>query len=101
MENPKMEGTQYFVARVKQFEEKYRMESWRFQFLYETNRERLPDFNGRSAIDYSEWAFLCENFLSGRVEAFESPPLESAFAGADQQEPEHRSGFCFSGGKCD
>ena len=58
------EGIQYFLGRIKEFETKYRMESWKFQLLYENNRAALPGYNGQAAVDYCEWAFLCENFLS-------------------------------------
>jgi len=89
--------SQYFLARIKQFEDKYRMKSWNFQVLYENEkfRKELPEYSGRAAVDYSEWAFLCENL----VYIDESPPC--VINSEDQQRPEQNSGLCFSESKCD
>jgi len=92
-------GIQYFLARIREFEKAYGMESWKFQFLYENNREVLPGYNGRSAVDYSQWAFLWENVSQADGMCCESPP--SVVCDTDQQKPEGSSGFCFSGGKID
>lgn len=94
-----LEDIQYFLARIKEFEKMYRMESWEFNFLYENTREKLSGYSGRSAVDYSEWAFLCENFSRIDSTLYESPP--EVVNDTDQQKPEHRSGFCVSGGKRD
>jgi hypothetical protein len=94
-----LESNQYFLARISEFEKQYGMESWRFQFLYENHRKNLPGYNGRSAVDYSEWAFLCENFSHIDSTLYESPP--EMVNETDQQKPERRSGFCVSGSKCD
>lgn len=91
-----LEDVQYFLARIEEFEKTYRMESWQFLFLYENSRDKLSGYSGRSAVDYSEWAFLWENFHSHMNQ---SPPW--VVNDTDQQKPEHRSGFCFSGGKRD
>lgn len=89
-------GGQYFLARIREFEKTYRMESWNFLVLYQNQREALPGYNGRAAVDYSEWAFLCENV----EEPFcESPP--GVVCDMDEQKPEGLSGFCFSGGRFD
>lgn len=95
-----VEDAQYFLARIKEFEKKYRMESWQFQTLYENSPQELVGYSGRSAVDYSEWAFLYENFNSQmRQTLFGSPP--EMVNDTDQQKPEQSSGFCFSGGKRD
>lgn len=98
MEN-NLDGVQYFLARIKEFEKAYRMESWKFQLLYENNPETLPGYNGRAAVDYSEWAFLYENLTHLDSTLCESPPW--VVTDTDQQKPENLSGFCFSGGRCD
>lgn len=92
-------GVQYFVARIEEFEKMYGMKSWNFQLLYENDRKALPGYNGQAALDYSEWAFLCENLSSMGGTLCESPPW--VVTDADQQKPEDTSGFCFSGGKRD
>lgn len=95
-----LEDVQYFLARIREFEKTYGMESWQFMFLYENNRGRLTESSGRSAVDYSEWSFLWENFHSQIDQTLsESPPW--VVNDTDQQEPELRSGFCFSGGERD
>ncbi len=95
-----LEEVQYFLARIRQFEKTYGMESWQFQFLYENNREKLAGNSGHSAVDYSEWAFLYENFHPYVSQVFyESPP--GVVNETDRQKPENLSGFCFGGGKLD
>jgi len=95
-----LQEVQYFLARIKEFEKAYGMESWQFQFMYENSRERLAGYSERSAVDYSEWAFLWENFHSHMDQSLsESPPW--AVNEKDQQEPEQCSGFCFGGGESD
>jgi len=86
-------GVQYFLARIKEFEQRYGMESWKFRFLYENNREALSGYNARAAVDYSEWAFLYDNVDEMLCE---SPP--GVVGETDGQKPEGSSGFCFSGG---
>ena len=96
----KTEDAQYFLARIKEFEKKYGMYSWQFQVLYEHSRTELVGYNGLSAVDYSEWAFLYENFYSRMSQTlYESPP--EVANDTDQHKPEHRSGLCFSEGKSD
>ena len=92
---------QYFLARIKGFEKAYGMESWKFRFLYENEslRRELPGYNGRSAVDYSEWAFLCENLSDIDSALYESPPCSINIG--DQQRPEEPSGLCFTGCKGD
>jgi hypothetical protein len=95
-----VEDVQYFLARIKEFEKKYGMDSWQFQVLYENSRTELVGYSGLSAVDYSEWAFLYENFYSRMSQTlYESPP--EVVNDTDQHKPEHRSGLCFSGGKGD
>ena len=94
-----LEEVQYFLTRIKELEKTYQMESWKFQFLYENHREKLAGYSGPSAVDYSEWAFLCENFSQVGSTLYESPPV--VVNDTDQQKPEHSSGFCFIGGKRD
>jgi len=92
-------GAQHFLARILEFEKMYEMESWKFQFLYENHRKELPGYNGRAAVDYSEWAFLYENLSHADLTSCESPPW--VVNNTDQQRPEELSGFCFSGDKRD
>ena len=49
----------YFLLRVKQFEQKYKME-WG-KFLGDYNSERLDP--NRECRDFVEWSFLCRTFL--------------------------------------
>jgi hypothetical protein len=88
-------GVQYFLARIEELEKVYNMKSWKFQLLYENDRKALPGYSGQAAVDYSEWAFLCENLSHTDGALCESPPW--VVTDADQQKPEDLSGFCFSG----
>lgn len=93
-----MEGNQYFLTRLRELEKTYGMESWLFQALYETHKEELPGYNRTTAaVDYCEWAFLCENLESISADPFESPPA----CGVGQQKPEQCSGFTFIRGERD
>lgn len=95
-----LEDVQYFLARISEFEELYKMESWHFHTLYENSRAELEGYSGMSAVDYSEWAFLYENFQSlMNRPLYESPP--DAIHDTDHQRPESHSGLCFIGGKRD
>lgn len=96
------DSAQYFLTRIREFEKKYKMQSWEFQVLFEHEeyRKTLAGYNGRAAVDYSEWSFLYEHFQAQIQQvSCESPP-EAVFE-TDQKKPEQRSGFFFSGGKCD
>lgn len=93
------EGSQYFLGRIRTLEETYKMKSWEFQLLYENSPSALPGYNGQAAVDYSEWAFLCENLPYIDSALCESPPW--VIPDTDQQKPENLSGFCFTGGKGD
>jgi len=81
----------YFLLRVKHFEQQYN-QSWG-QFFGEYTSGRL-DLD-RKNPDYIEWAFLCRTFLSELIkeEDGESPPgqVTSVFP----EKPEIDSGFCF------
>jgi len=47
----------YFLQRIKRFEQKYSMDSYDFLVKYEKNPEEFM------SADYSHWAFLCRNFF--------------------------------------
>lgn len=77
----------YFLARVREFEHKYR-QSW-FEFFAAYSHVDTDQDN----LDFEEWAFLCEQFFGQLIEMDEGPPgpLESA----PLQKPEADSGFRF------
>jgi hypothetical protein len=78
----------YFLVRVKNFEEKYHME-WQ-HFLGEYNAGRLD----KRTRDYVEWAFLCRAFSLELIQLeAKGPPGE---ASVFPEKPETVSGFCFA-----
>ena len=78
----------YFLVRVKNFEDKYHME-WQ-HFLGEYNAGRLDKKNR----DYVEWAFLCRAFSLELIQLeAKGPPGE---ASVFPEKPETVSGFCFA-----
>lgn len=78
----------YFLVRVKQFEQKYNR-GWG-EFLSEYDSGRLdPERENR---DYVEWSFLCRTFLRELVVG-EGPPGDDVFP----EKPELNSGFCIMG----
>jgi hypothetical protein len=94
------EDAQNFLARIVELEKTYGMKSWYFQFLYENCPKELLGYNGRSAVDYSEWAFLFENFGSQMNQSSDPGPPQGTNE-TDQHKPEQCSGLCFSGDNSD
>lgn len=78
----------YFLIRVQQFEQKYKL-GWG-EFLVEYDSGRLdPERDNR---DFVEWSFLCRTFLRELVIG-EGPPGDDIFP----EKPELNSGFCIMG----
>src|SRR5271166_2182992 len=91
--NAQFVDADYFVLRVKQFEQKYN-QGWG-EFLGEYESGRLD--TERRNRDYLEWAFLCRTFLSELIkEDGGEPPGDepSTFS----EKPESISGFRFAAG---
>lgn len=78
----------YFLCRVRQFEQQYQM-SWG-EFLAQYSTGRL-DADPSKACDFTEWAFLCQNFMSELIRVESSGP-PGQIDNADVQEPEQNSG---------
>ena len=89
-------NSNYFLCRIKEFEKKYDMPWWEFFAIYQSSQELLPGYGGR---DYSEWAFLCENFYAELSVIGDSPPCERTTESLGDQKPEISSGFCFEWGQ--
>jgi len=81
----------YFLLRVKHFEERYN-QSWG-QFLGDYTSGNID--KKRNNPDFVEWAFLCRNFLSELI-AEGSPPGSQA-NNIFFEKPEADSGSCFWG----
>ena len=78
----------FFLIRVKAFEQKYDKE-WQ-QFLGEFNAGHLDKRNR----DFVEWAFLCRSFSVELIQLeAKGPPGE---ASVFPEKPETTSGFCFA-----
>ena len=77
----------FFLNRIHEFEEKYRMQWGEFLAQY-----TMGTLDGCKNADYAEWAFLCNSFMSELVSSDEtSPPgIES---NSEPQKPERDSGF--------
>ncbi|HUY14663.1 MAG TPA: hypothetical protein VMX16_13705 [Terriglobia bacterium] len=91
-------GNDYFLARIKELEKIYQMRWWEFMAQYEGDLESLAGHNGIASVDYSEWAFLCENFYAELMAIGDSPPYEMTTDAVGSQKPELSSGFCFKRG---
>ena len=84
----------FFLGRIKGFEEKYDMQ-WD-QFLAEYSSGTLHD--GRCNPDFAEWSLLCHTYMSELLKPDESPPAKEP--SQDRQKPERDSGFFFEGWLC-
>lgn len=78
----------YFLLRVKQFEQKHKMEWGKFLGDYDSGR---LDPN-RECRDFVEWSFLCRTFLRELIVMDEGPPGDTSVF---PEKPEVNSGFCF------
>src|ERR1035437_10473216 len=78
----------FFLIRVKTFEQKYDME-WQ-QFLGEFNAGRLDKRNR----DFVEWDFLCRSFSVELIQLEAKGPPGTAIVFPEK--PETISGFCFA-----
>jgi hypothetical protein len=80
----------FFVARIKGFEEKYEMQ-WE-QFLAEYTAGTLQD--GRCNPEFAEWSLLCHSFMSELLKPDESPPVEKSTA-ENEKSPSATRAFSF------
>src|SRR5271157_3857239 len=79
----------YFLVRVRQFEQQYN-ESWG-KFFGEYTSGQADKCNP----DFVEWAFLCRNFLGELIRAEEGEGPPGSAASIFPEKPEIDSGFCF------
>jgi hypothetical protein len=80
--------TDYFLQRIRKFEQNYQMDSYEFLVQYEKNPENFQ------SSDFSHWAFLCRNFFEElfllEVES-DSPPGSNP--SKILEKPDFESGF--------
>jgi len=79
----------YFLVRVRQFEQQYN-ESWG-KFFGEYTSGQADKYNP----DFVEWAFLCRNFLGELIRAEEGEGPPGSVSSILPEKPETDSGFCF------
>lgn len=84
----------YFLCKIRGFEQQYNM-NWG-DFLAQYSNGKLKA-DSRSSRDYTEWAFLCHNFMSELVKMEGSGPPGQAEQ-RDLKEPELISGSFIWGG---
>lgn len=75
-------SSEYFVALVRGYEQKYSMDWLTFYSEHQHSKEELNE-------DFSDWLFLCKAYFADLVAANGPPPEECT------QKPEGDSGFCF------
>ncbi len=79
----------YFLCRIRAFEQKYNMNWGDFLAQYSNGILKADSLASR---DYTEWAFLCHNFMSELVRMEGADPPGQA-QHEDLKKPEFNSGF--------
>jgi hypothetical protein len=78
----------FFVNRIREFETKYQM-PWE-QFMAQYTTGKLP--RGCQETDFTEWAFLCNNFMEELLKPLGAGPPPEQENAAEVKEPEVISG---------
>ena len=84
----------YFLCRIKHFEQQYGMSWGDFLAKYSLGSSEIST---AANSDFAEWAFLCNNFMSELIELESASPPTNVTTGRSQ-EPEADSGSCFERG---
>ena len=78
----------YFLCRIREFEQKYNLGWGEFLARYSTGQLEADSSTGS---DFTEWAFLCHNFMRELINVENSGP-PGQMDNENLQEPEQNSG---------